>query len=680
MRKLDSKKANRGRSPPRAYQDGGRSRSRERYRDYYERSRDYSPRRRSPGYYSPPRRGDSRAPHRRSPSPGKGGGSRRRFVHEIPPETEQEKRERLVLESFCNVGLKPTLYRERYEREFAERERRKGESYEPTNHKHRVAPTPPRDFLEREVKAEHKNDNNRTPSLSPEPLTQHSHHNIKSSEMEGQTKLPIIRDERDLDNSDEKEALREPSPRRDKMREGREEEERNERRARQEDPEQRRSRERETRYQEGRDDRSRYRDRERDRGRHDRRDRDRERSRDRHDRDDKERNIEDERSKDRDRHDKENISLDNGHVEHSEEDKELRKSKKEKKSKKSKKKNKKKDRDTDSDGEEEEKVSKKKKTKKDRKKKDKEHDVSHEEEKEDDAGESKDDGNESDNERSSGPDSSPKEPSSDVKQLDQSKFINSFSEAKVDETKTKLSLPTLVFNDKTEELAPKETKEEASDDQMDKDDSFETKLSKWEEDELNLEAQQIHEQSKLSKAENGPSAIKSSKERHHVETDRDEKKRKSRSVGEEEDSRNGQDNQIKKKKKKRKSISEAESDESEDEDNKSKKKKKKKKGLDIPEKTLKKLLKKNLLKKKALENLLKDGPKKKKKKRKSGDRSDSDHSDEDNSEDRIVRRVKSSSEKPARREDSDEEREVKSSREGNLQVGREVICEMYFTI
>ena len=103
MRKLDSKKANRGRSPPRAYQDGGRSRSRERYRDYYERSRDYSPRRRSPGYYSPPRRGDSRAPHRRSPSPGKGGGSRRRFVHEIPPETEQEKRERLVLESFCNV-------------------------------------------------------------------------------------------------------------------------------------------------------------------------------------------------------------------------------------------------------------------------------------------------------------------------------------------------------------------------------------------------------------------------------------------------------------------------------------------------------------------------------------------------------------------------------------------------
>ena len=102
MRKLDSKKASRGRSPPRAYQDRARSRSRERYRDYYDRSRDYSPRRRSPGYYSPPRRGDSRAPPRRSPTPGKGGSSRRRFVHEIPPETDQEKRERFALLSFLN--------------------------------------------------------------------------------------------------------------------------------------------------------------------------------------------------------------------------------------------------------------------------------------------------------------------------------------------------------------------------------------------------------------------------------------------------------------------------------------------------------------------------------------------------------------------------------------------------
>ena len=104
MRKLDSKKAARGRSPPRAYQDRLRSRSRERYRDYYDRNRDrdrdrdYSPKRRSPGYYSPPRR----APPRRSPSPGgKGGGSRRRFVHEIPPETELEKRERFVLWDLC---------------------------------------------------------------------------------------------------------------------------------------------------------------------------------------------------------------------------------------------------------------------------------------------------------------------------------------------------------------------------------------------------------------------------------------------------------------------------------------------------------------------------------------------------------------------------------------------------
>ena len=97
MRKLDSKKAGRGRSPPRAYQDRLRSRSRERYRDYYDgdrggydRGREYSPRRRSPGYYSPPRRG----PVRRSPSPGSKGGLKRRFVADIPPETEQERRDR----------------------------------------------------------------------------------------------------------------------------------------------------------------------------------------------------------------------------------------------------------------------------------------------------------------------------------------------------------------------------------------------------------------------------------------------------------------------------------------------------------------------------------------------------------------------------------------------------------
>merc|ERR1712018_648812 len=41
------------------------------------------------------------------------------------------------------------------------------------------------------------------------------------------------------------------------------------------------------------------------------------------------------------------------------------------------------------------------------------------------------------------------------------KFINSFSETVVEETKPKLKLPTLIFNEKTVELAPRaETKPE----------------------------------------------------------------------------------------------------------------------------------------------------------------------------------------------------------------------------
>ena len=65
-----------------------------RYRDYYDGyRRDYSPRRRSPppGYYSPPRRDRG---YRRSPPPPAGGEPRRRFVEDIPPETEQERRDR----------------------------------------------------------------------------------------------------------------------------------------------------------------------------------------------------------------------------------------------------------------------------------------------------------------------------------------------------------------------------------------------------------------------------------------------------------------------------------------------------------------------------------------------------------------------------------------------------------
>merc|ERR1719186_1387317 len=182
MRKLNSKKASRGRlgpsSPPRAYRvDRPRSRSRERYRDY--RDRNYSPRRRSPGShrsYSPrrgmsPRRGDrgSGSPisagnsrnsfvgERRTASPGTnrkyGGDShgssvsrqrRARCVADIPPETEGERRDRERDDQYSN-----------YKRV----ERSKG----------RIAPTPPREFTDRERATEHRG--NRTPSLSPEPGT-----------------------------------------------------------------------------------------------------------------------------------------------------------------------------------------------------------------------------------------------------------------------------------------------------------------------------------------------------------------------------------------------------------------------------------------------------------------------------------------------------------------------------
>merc|ERR1712142_1245349 len=47
--------------------------------------------------------------------------------------------------------------------------------------------------------------------------------------------------------------------------------------------------------------------------------------------------------------------------------------------------------------------------------------------------------------------------------VDPTKFINSFSEAKADESKPKLNLPTLVFNDKTVELAPKENPDNETD-------------------------------------------------------------------------------------------------------------------------------------------------------------------------------------------------------------------------
>merc|ERR1711902_66178 len=157
-----------------------------------------------------------------------------------------------------------------------------------------------------------------------------------------------------------------------------------------------------------------------------------------------------------------------------------------------------------------------------------------------------------------------------------SKFINSFSEAKVEENKNKLSLPTLVFNDKTEELAPKESNDEALDDDLDKDDSFETQLSKWEEDELNLEAQQIREEKpKSTRADSGPSTVLRKALSNMEKDNLKREKRKSKSIEDEDELRNGDENHTRK----------------------NKSKKKKKKGLEsmkIPEKTLKKLLKKNL--------------------------------------------------------------------------------------
>merc|ERR1712051_171700 len=49
----------------------------------------------------------------------------------------------------------------------------------------------------------------------------------------------------------------------------------------------------------------------------------------------------------------------------------------------------------------------------------------------------------------------------DKPSVDPTKFINSFSETVVEEVKPKLKLPTLIFNEKTVELAPRpETKPE----------------------------------------------------------------------------------------------------------------------------------------------------------------------------------------------------------------------------
>jgi len=348
-----------------------------------------------------------------------------------------------------------------------------------------------------------------------------------------------------------------------------------------------------------------------------------------------------------------------------------KKHKKEKKAKKSKKKNKKKDRDSDSEDEDKE---NKKKKKKDRKRKDEsvgrgDESEEHDEEIADKSMSAEPAKEENDEEKT--------EAESEMKtaQPDPSKFINSFSEAVVEEKKPVVQLPTLVFNDKTTELAPRHTDTTVTEDASAAaddpgDDLLETGLSKWDKDEFYDETRSVgeaFEQTKLKNGdEGGPQTLLkkalSNMDKDHVR----EKKRKSL---ESEPEEKHEEKETKKKKKKKRSSSAEASDEEEDNTKSKKKSKKKKKGnLEIDEKTLKRLLKKNMLKKKALEKILEDGNggKKKKKKRKSGDLSDP--------EDKSVDQVNGSSGRSSpdrrqrKRNESEDNREVKSSREGNLQI------------
>merc|ERR1712126_399895 len=161
------------------------------------------------------------------------------------------------------------------------------------------------------------------------------------------------------------------------------------------------------------------------------------------------------------------------------------------------KKNKKKDRDSDTDDEDKE-----RKKKKDKKKKDKESIEKEAKSEGDDADESIETKNEEipaeeevENNLLETQEKTPPKVA-----VDSSKFINSFSEA-VD-VKPKHNLPTLVFNDKTVELAPKNgdpvdetTNNELDDKNDDYNDSemLETGLSKWDKDEFYDETKKLSE-------------------------------------------------------------------------------------------------------------------------------------------------------------------------------------------
>lgn len=346
-----------------------------------------------------------------------------------------------------------------------------------------------------------------------------------------------------------------------------------------------------------------------------------------------------------------------------------KKHKKEKKAKKAKKKNKKKDRDSEEEEEEEDKENKKKKKKEKRKKSE-----SADRDDKSDVGEEL---QYPENEETPSLKEEIKDENLDSKppQPDPSKFINSFSEAVVEEKKPIVSLPTLVFNDKTTELAPRDKVESdnvedipPAPEELD-DDLLETGLNKWDKDEFYEETKSL-ESAPLQDAPGPQSLLR--KALSNMEKD-NVKDRKRKSLDGESDGRT-EEKDVKKKKKKKKASSEDESSHDEETKEKTKKKsKKKKKGLDLDEKTLKKMLKHNLLKKKALEKILEDGTsKKKKKKRKSGDLSENEDGKlNGHEENRVIRRKSDSTEpslKQRKRNESEENREVKSSREGNLQI------------
>merc|ERR1711953_426955 len=122
------------------------------------------------------------------------------------------------------------------------------------------------------------------------------------------------------------------------------------------------------------------------------------------------------------------------------------------------KKNKKKDKESESEDDDKENKKKKKKSKK---KKEKESE-DEEEQKEESVPESKplvpyEEAEEpKTNEESVDEDAAEKtEKEEDKPSIDPTKFINSFSETVVEQVKPKLKLPTLIFNEKTVELAPR---------------------------------------------------------------------------------------------------------------------------------------------------------------------------------------------------------------------------------